>query len=132
MTGLTDPRFVRNLSPRWLACALCGIALLASGCGSNPPESIAFAEAAPSVSEPASGSFSPAQQELIEFHASWLCEMQRRTFASLDDGDVARMEALVAAGIDPSGYETFVAGELVQQDVRDAVLWSYQQRCRDE
>ncbi len=58
--------------------------------------------------------------------------MQRRTFASLDDGDVARMEALVAAGIDPSGYETFVAGELVQQDVRDAVLWSYQQRCRDE
>lgn len=106
--------------------------LAISSCSSSAPESIAYADDAPVVTEPAVGSFTPEEQELITFHASWLCEMQRRTFTSLDDSDVARDQALASTDIDPDQYANFLVDDLPRQVVRDAVLWSYQQQCRAE
>ena len=58
--------------------------------------------------------------------------MQRRTFASLGDSDIARSEALAITDIDHDRYDTFLVDDLPRQVVRDAVLWSYQQQCRAE
>lgn len=131
-SGVTEAERMRILSLRRLLCTVCCIAICASACSSSTPQAIAYAEDAPSVSEPADGSFSPAEQELISFHATWLCEMQRRTFTSLGDTDVARSAALATENIEPDRYGKFLADDLPRQIVRDAVLWSYQQRCRAE
>ncbi len=128
----TDANVVKFPPSRWFVCAACCLAVFASSCSGSAPESIAFADDAPLVTEPTVGSFSPAEQELITFHASWLCEMQRRTFASLGDSDIARSEALAITDIDHDRYDTFLVDDLPRQVVRDAVLWSYQQQCRAE
>ena len=130
--GVTDAERMRILSLRRVVCTVCCVAIFATGCSSSAPEAIAYAEDAPSVSEPASGSFSLAEQELISFHATWLCEMQRRTFTSLDDSGVARSAALATENIDPDRYGNFLMDDLPRQIVRDAVLWTYQQQCRAE
>lgn len=129
---ITDAGIVRISPLRWLVCALCCTTLGLSSCSNNAPESIAYADEAPVIAEPDDGTFLPEEHELITFHASWLCEMQRRTFASLDDSDVARDQALAATDIDPGRYANFLVDDLPRQVVRDAVLWSYQQQCRAE
>lgn len=108
---------------------MLAIGLAVSGCSSSAPDSIAYADDAPVVVEPAPDAFLPAEQQLITFHATWLCEMQRRTFRSLDGTEVARTVALNNAGIDSDVYDTFLVDELPRQVVRNAVLWTYQQQC---
>ena len=109
---------------------LVGLEAFATGCsGDDAPETLAMADDAPLVSQPAT-SFSDAENVIIQFHVDWLCEVERRTFVDLDDADVALAEALSANGIDPDVYDQFVDETLATQPGRDAVRYAYQETCR--
>lgn len=117
------------VSARILAPLLVG-ALAFSSCGDPAPESIAFVDDTPALSEPDLEHFSDDELMLIDFQSDWLCELERRTFSTLDETDELLEEVLRAAGIDAVTYETFVRETLARQDVRDAVLFGLLERCR--
>lgn len=101
-----------------------------TGCTSEPPESIAFADEAPVMTEPSTAGFSNDERELISFHADWLCELQRRTFANLDESESAFVAALEDAGLTRSAYDQFLTNVLSTQSGRNAVFYQHQQDCR--
>lgn len=129
---ITDLEGVQNLLPRRLVTAVFCITLCVAGCSNDAPEAIAFAEETPAIAPPEIGDLNAEDLELIFFHAHWICELQRRTFESLDGAAVARSEALELASIAEANYEDFVRVTLREQLVRDAVLFEYQQLCRAE
>lgn len=110
----------------------CCVTICSVSCASNVPESIAFADESTSIERPETADLTDEQRVLITFHATWLCELQRRTFQSLEDADAARSEALGITSIAEADYEDFVRVTLRAQLVRDAVLFEYQQLCRAE
>ena len=68
--------------------------------------------------------------ELVLFEASWVCELQRRTFTSPDAMQAALEEKLDAAGVDRSVYDQFRTDVSNSQDLRDSILFAYQESCR--
>ncbi len=66
---------------------------------------------------------------LIRFEAMWVCELQRRTFTTPDAVDQALEEALDEAGLKQADYETFRARVNVEQELRDSILFAYQETC---
>lgn len=82
------------------------------------------------IDGPPDVAFSSAEADLIDFHSSWVCEFQRRTFPDLGAGTEALAEALETAEIGPETYESFLSRLSTSQDLRDAVLFSYQETCR--
>lgn len=108
-----------------------GLCLLiwVSACGD--PGGLAYAEdevpttliAQPSVT------FDLAEQDLVIFHAAWLCEFQRRTFATPGGGEKALEEQLRRSEIDGAEYEGFLSRLSSSQNRRDLVLFEYQETC---
>lgn len=129
---LTDPELVQTLSIRRLVVTASCISIFAVSCSTDVPESIAFADDSTTIERPETLELTGEELELITFHANWICELQRRTFDSLGDADVARSEALGLASIDAAIYEDFLRVALGDQIIRDAVLFEYQQHCRAE
>lgn len=82
------------------------------------------------IDGPPDATFSGPEADLIDFHSSWICEFQRRTFADPGDGAEALTEALAVAEISSETYESFLDRLATSQDLRDAVLFDYQQTCR--
>lgn len=109
---------------------MLGMTAFASGCGSEAPESIAFADEASAIAEPPTAEFTDEERQLINFHAEWLCELQRRTFANLDETESARIGTLDDTGLSRVAYDQFLSDVLPTQSARDAVLYRYQETCR--
>ncbi len=112
-----------------LAAVVASLAIL-SGCGSSSDD-LAFAEtvAPTTLIERPSVTFKRAETDLISFHASWLCEFQRRTFSSPTGGVEALSVQLERSGVAPTDYEAFLLRLGSSQDLRDAVLFSFQENC---
>lgn len=126
------------------------LALVGVSCASQPSEALAFEDSAPTenttaaedtatdpgqadvgAAEPEAEAFSiDAPGDLMAFQATWLCEVQRRTFPNLDDIDIALEDALVANGLDRAGYDNFLAELDGSQELRDELLRTFGQRCR--
>lgn len=66
---------------------------------------------------------------LIRFEATWLCELQRRTFPTPDAVETALSEALAEAALSQDDYDRFRHRVNVEQELRDAVLFAYQEIC---
>lgn len=113
-----------------LGLALVVTLMLFASCSSSAPESLAFAEDEPVVVEPAAGVFTEEEHMLIDFHIDWLCELERRTFTTLEASDELLAESLRSSGVAPETYETFVRDTLSRQEVRDAVLFGLLERCQ--
>lgn len=91
------------------------------------------AEVAPTVpatliSEP-DAVLESASKELVAVHASWMCELQRRTFADPGDIELALREHLERSGSSVAAYQEFLVDLAARQDFRDAVLYEYQTSC---
>ena len=122
-----------------LACLL-----IVSSCGSGDPEDAAAAAEAPedlALAEPAPTTLDLIDEEpdvdltsdeidLVEFEANWVCELQRRTFASEEAIEEALEEKLTGLGIDRATYDDFRADVNQSQDLRDSILFSFQENCR--
>lgn len=67
--------------------------------------------------------------DLAEFHARWLCELQRRTFPDLEALDGALVESLQGAGHNRADYENFVASLEHSESDRLHVRELYAARC---
>lgn len=120
-----------------LACAL---ALSSCGNGSDTtdaapaPADLAFAEPSGSTlnlidSDP-DVDLSPEDVDLVQFEADWVCELQRRTFVSQEAIDEALEENLVGLGIDRVDYDEFRAEVNESQDLRESILFAYEENCR--
>ena len=68
--------------------------------------------------------------ELVLFEASWVCELQRRTFTSPAAMQEALEEKLADSGVDRAVYEQFRTEVNNSQDLRDSILFAYQESCR--
>lgn len=123
-----------------IVAAISACILVLSSCGSDEtsaptaPEDLAFAESDGTVldlidSEP-DVDLSSEEIDLVEFEASWVCELQRRTFTSQEAIDEALDEKLTGLGIDRAAYDGFRAEVNDSQDLRDSILFSYQENCR--
>lgn len=104
--------------------------LIAAGCSSepelvfdedDPPEELAFIEAEPELAD--------GDRALAVFEAEWVCELQRRSFASLAERGEALEVALAEVDLDPADYESFRTRLGEEQELRDAVLYHYQESC---
>lgn len=73
---------------------------------------------------------SAADSELVRFEAQWVCEVQRRTFQTPSGRDDALLENLGQAGITEAEYLTFRERVNTDRDLRDSILYSYQETCR--
>jgi hypothetical protein len=82
------------------------------------------------IAEPEPIELSDAETTLVNFHAGWVCEFQRRTFNDPSDGPRALEEALESAEITEIAYRTFLEELDNSQDLRDLVLFIYQESCR--
>ena len=118
-----------------ISTALVCTAVL-SGCGADgPPEDLASAEAAaPSTLQLIEGipdvDLTDGEANLVSFEANWVCELQRRTFPSQAAIEDALNEKLAGLGVDRAEYDTFRAEVNNSQDLRDSILYSYQENCR--
>ncbi len=82
------------------------------------------------IDGPPDVTFTASEAALIDFHSSWVCEFQRRTFVDLAAGTEALALALTTADIGPESYDSFLSRLSTSQDLRDAVLFNYQETCR--
>ncbi len=80
------------------------------------------------ISDPQSD-LDPPTVDLVTVHASWLCELQRRTFVEPGDIEVALQDHLERSGISADDYQIFVSDLASRQDFRNAVLFDYQTNC---
>jgi hypothetical protein len=126
--------------------ACLAAALLLSGCSRSEPNAIdqtgvtnlAFADETEAMATTTTtlidgAPTAPLPQGSIgyvEFEATWICELQRRTFPTPDAIDAALDEKLVQSGLDRVGYDSFRAEVNGDQDLRDAILYTYQETCR--
>lgn len=101
-----------------------------SACGSSSSD-LAFSDTLvpTTLIERPSITFDSAETDLISFQASWLCEFQRRTFSSPTGGVEALAVQLERSGVARKDYEAFLLRLSNSQDLRDAVLFSYQENC---
>lgn len=87
----------------------------------DPPEELALIENEPELSD--------SDVELAVFEATWICELQRRSFPSLELRDEAFADALAQAGLDAADYDGFKLRLAEEQELRDGVLFHYQADC---
>ncbi len=73
---------------------------------------------------------SDADSEMVRFEATWICELQRRTFQTQSGREEALQEKLVDSGLSVEDYLAFRARVNADQDLRDSILYSYQETCR--
>ena len=124
-----------------------GLALGAAACGSSDevaidddptPEELAYAESVAASTttttlliDGAPDEPLPAEQELlVHFEANWVCELQRRTFATPAAMAATLDEQLAANGLTLAEYEGFRAEVSNSQELRDWILYVYQEGCR--
>lgn len=114
----------------------CALALSACGSetadGAAAPDDLAYTESTETTlidAEPVVD-LSPEDVDLVRFEATWVCELQRRTFPSQEAIDEALDENLAGLGIDRAAYDAFRAEVNQSQDLRDSILFSYQENCR--
>ena len=113
-----------------LMIGACAVALASTACSNepelvfeddDPPPELAFFDAEPIVEG--------RDRDLVQFDASWLCEIDRRTFSTLNERDGALAVALADAEIEPEEYLDFKARLSGDRELRNAVLYHYQDRC---
>lgn len=118
------------------------VALLLAACTSTtattaPPEEdtppatdLAFSDDSDQllIDEPPSTTLA-VDAPLVLFEAVWLCELQRRTFTTPDAVNSALNQALDEADLDQAEYEAFRERVNVEQELRDSVLFAYQETC---
>ncbi|MEZ5226856.1 MAG: hypothetical protein R2710_09305 [Acidimicrobiales bacterium] len=73
---------------------------------------------------------SEADGAMVRFEATWICELQRRTFQTQDGREEALREKLTDSGLTEDEYHEFRARVNSDQDLRDSILYSYQETCR--
>ena len=66
----------------------------------------------------------------VQFEATWVCELQRRTFPTPDAIELALNEKLQELGLEREAYDAFRARVNDDQDLRDSILFAYQETCR--
>lgn len=81
-------------------------------------------EAKPNVS------LNDSDTSFVAFEASWVCELQRRTFPTPDALQQALSDKLEGSGLSRPEYETFRQSVNNNQDLRDSILFAYQETCR--
>ena len=99
------------------------VLLLLSGCSGGAPEGLAF------ESEEEAARILETYAVELDFHADWLCELQRRTFLEFEDIEIARSEALVGAGLSDERYDDFLKVLDDSQAARDYVRTAHNERC---
>ncbi len=118
--------------------------MLSGACGSDPstdaagdarPSSLAFTDGAPTtastlIAAAPDVALGELDAELVRFESTWVCEVQRRTFPTEDGREAALVEKLAEFGLDEAAYREFRARVNDEQDLRDAILFSYQETCR--
>lgn len=67
---------------------------------------------------------------LVSFEAAWVCELQRRTFTDPGAIDAALDDKLIDSGIAPDSYAEFRQRVNERLDLREAILYRYQETCR--
>lgn len=103
----------------------------ASSQPAQTPTSLAFSLPETTlIAEPQGIELDANDARLVEFHAKWVCELQRRTFQESSGGVQALAEALEEAEIGEANYSEFLKRLEDSQDLRDVVLYSYQESCR--
>ncbi len=90
----------------------------------DTPTSTTLIAAAPDVV------LSDADSEMVRFESTWICELQRRTFQTQSGREDALQEKLTEFGLTEPDYVAFRARVNNDQDLRDAILYSYQETCR--
>ena len=97
---------------------------------SSPANDLAFRDGTdqPLIDEPPATTLD-ADAPLIRFEAMWLCELQRRTFTTPDAVEQALQDALDETELDRVQYDTFRHRVNVEQELRDSVLFAYQETC---
>ncbi len=73
---------------------------------------------------------SDADNELVRFESTWICEVQRRTFQTQSGRDEALVEKLEDFGLTEEEYREFRSRVNDDRDLRDSILYSYQETCR--
>ncbi len=73
---------------------------------------------------------SEADTALVRFEASWICEVQRRTFPTQEGRQQALEQKLVDSGMTLADYEAFRARVNEDRGLRDSILFTYQETCR--
>lgn len=116
---------------------VCALAL--SSCGTDsPPEDLAYLEQVEALTpstlqlidaEP-DVELTDSEADLVAFEANWVCELQRRTFPSPEAIDDALNDKLNGLGVERAEYDTFRAEVNNSQDLRDSILYAYQENCR--
>ncbi len=126
-----------------LIAGLVAVVLLLTSCGadneaSDQPGDLAFAEQIDALAttqleliegEP-DVDLSDEERLLVSLEADWVCELQRRGFASPEAMDEALGQKLAESGIDRAEYAAFRDTVNNSQDLRDAILYEYQETCR--
>ena len=122
---------------RFLVAAVVAAAAVGCSSSSQSASTIPFSEPEPEIAptvpatlitEP-TVTLGPGEGDLVTVHASWLCELQRRTFADQRDIELALAAHLERSGYSATAYERFVTELASSQDLRDAVLYQYQKAC---
>lgn len=115
--------------------------LILTGCGASADPGAANSETTPdlafaddstqivtTISVPAFD-LDPRTQELAEFEADWVCEVQHRTFDSTNEISVALEERLAEHGISEETYGKFRSSISEDETIRGAILSMYQTSC---
>lgn len=132
-----------NLRHSFIALGLgCVVAL--SSCATDtttsapPPDDLAYAEALDTITTTTitlidgipDVELDDDELQLVLFEANWVCELQRRTFQSPDAMQQALNDKLVGLGVERATYDAFRAEVNNSQDLRDSILYAYQENCR--
>ncbi len=125
--------------PAAKASLLFGAMLTLSACAmfdSDEPEALAFEEPPVTTQEPLLIEGIPdvdldeEETLLVAFEADWVCELQRRSFPTPDAMQDALNDKLVGLGVTRDEYDAFRAEVNNSQDLRDSILYAYQNKCR--
>jgi hypothetical protein len=132
---------------RLVAAVLVGGAFLTAACGgagdgSSSPDAetsvtnLAFVDpATPTTSTTLIAAapdvvLSESDAEYVRFEATWVCEVQRRTFPTQDAQAQALLDKLADFGLNSDDYHAFRARVNQDQGLRDSILFTYQETCR--
>ena len=128
-----------------LGCAIAASALLLGACSSGgdqfdgaPATGLAFndeQDAAATttttlIAEAPAVTLAEGDLGYVQFEATWVCELQRRTFPTPEAIDLALNEKLQELGLERATYDGFRARVNGDQDLRDSILFAYQETCQ--
>lgn len=133
--------FTRSSTPRLVATALAAtLALGACSNGDDTTPDLAFADSTTStvfgttttllIAEKPDVSLPEGEEAFVRFEAAWVCELQRRTFPTPEALQLALDQKLVDTGLTREDYDQFRSDVNNSQDLRDSILFEYQETCR--